>query len=297
MELPTQEVRVRRADEAQELARLLAAEREELGDSVELLRQRGPDAAQLASLSSRLALRGIDVSTPSPSPLPTPWKRWALGGGGAASAVFIWFALRGPQALPEPARGAPALERRSPPPVASLASSPRAARDDTNGNLRAGGATTDARSPSESAAVPSTPAPSRPLEGTVTPPMAHDRQHSDEPSGVEPIDARERGAERAAAPSPGRPELPPSSSGVPTEIELLRDARFALAQSPSRALELTEQHARFHPNGKLVQEREVIALTALVALGRRTAALARGASFERSFPGSAYRKQVSELLR
>jgi hypothetical protein len=77
----------------------------------------------------------------------------------------------------------------------------------------------------------------------------------------------------------------------------LRDARLALRQSPERALGLTEQHARLYPGGKLTQERELIAISALVATGRRTAALARGARFEQAFPSSPYRKQVSALLQ
>jgi hypothetical protein len=77
----------------------------------------------------------------------------------------------------------------------------------------------------------------------------------------------------------------------------LRDARLALRQSPASALAFADQHARLYPRGKLTQERELIAISALVALGRRTAALSRGAAFEQSFPTSPYRKQVGELLR
>lgn len=80
-------------------------------------------------------------------------------------------------------------------------------------------------------------------------------------------------------------------------MELLRDARLVLRQSPSRALELTDEHARLYPQGKMTQERELLAVSALVALGRRTAALSRAASFERQFPTSPYRKQLGDLLR
>ncbi len=83
----------------------------------------------------------------------------------------------------------------------------------------------------------------------------------------------------------------------PSEIELLRDARLGLRQSPARALELTEAHGRLYPQGKMTQERELIAVSALVALGRRTAALSRAASFEQQYPTSPYRKQMRELLR
>jgi hypothetical protein len=46
-----------------------------------------------------------------------------------------------------------------------------------------------------------------------------------------------------------------------------------------------------------VQERELIAISVLVAMGRRTAALSRAARFEQAFPQSPYRKQLAELLR
>ena len=80
-------------------------------------------------------------------------------------------------------------------------------------------------------------------------------------------------------------------------MALLRDARLMLHQSPASALELTDEHARLYPQGQMTQERELIAVSALVALGHRTAALARAASFERQYPTSPYRKQLGELLR
>jgi hypothetical protein len=89
----------------------------------------------------------------------------------------------------------------------------------------------------------------------------------------------------------------PELSGAPSEIELLRDARLALKEAPARALTFVEAHARAYPGGKLTQERELIAISALVALGRHTAALSRGARFQQDFPSSPYRNQVEQLLR
>jgi hypothetical protein len=93
------------------------------------------------------------------------------------------------------------------------------------------------------------------------------------------------------------PDVKTEAPAGPSEIELLRDARLALRQSPERALALAERHAQLYPQGRLTQERELLAISALVSLGRRTAALARGVRFERTFPSSPYRKQVGELLR
>ena len=89
----------------------------------------------------------------------------------------------------------------------------------------------------------------------------------------------------------------PELRDAPSEIELLRDARLALKAAPARALTFVEAHARAYPGGKLTQERELIGISALVALGRRTAALSRGARFQHDFPSSPYRNQVEQLLR
>ena len=64
-------------DEEQELTRLLAQETSPLASSLGALRDLGPDAAELASLASRLALQGLDVSVPPPpAARPNPLKKW-----------------------------------------------------------------------------------------------------------------------------------------------------------------------------------------------------------------------------
>jgi hypothetical protein len=78
---------------------------------------------------------------------------------------------------------------------------------------------------------------------------------------------------------------------------LLRDARLALGGSPGEALALAEQHRVQFPRGAMVQERELIAISALARLGRHSAVLARAAQFERDFPNSPYRKQVTALAQ
>lgn len=124
-------------------------------------------------------------------------------------------------------------------------------------------------------------------------------------SGATPIASvgEAKGATSSAKPgddvhsSANRAPVSAGTVAPASEMELLRDARLVLRQSPSRALELTDEHARLYPQGKMTQERELLAVSALVALGRRTAALSRAASFERQFPTSPYRKQLGDLLR
>lgn len=103
-----------------------------------------------------------------------------------------------------------------------------------------------------------------------------------------------------ARPEPAAEVAPPEApveEPVPDEIVLVDEARTALAGDPARALELTETHRRFHPRGLLVQERETLAIRALVALGRMDAARTRASRFFESFPGSAHRARIEELVR
>jgi hypothetical protein len=95
----------------------------------------------------------------------------------------------------------------------------------------------------------------------LRPPSAAERTQSHTPF---------KDATRAA--SSAQAETPALRAAAPSEIELLRDARLALKQAPARALTLVEAHTRAYPAGKLTQERELIGISALVALGRRTAA-------------------------
>jgi hypothetical protein len=83
----------------------------------------------------------------------------------------------------------------------------------------------------------------------------------------------------------------------PSEVALLRDARLALGGNPAEALALAEQHRVQFARGAMVQERELIAISALARLGRHAAVLARAAQFERDFPNSPYRKQVTALAQ
>jgi hypothetical protein len=89
----------------------------------------------------------------------------------------------------------------------------------------------------------------------------------------------------------------PSGPDVAQEVLLLRRAHEALlAGAPAQALTLTDDHARAFPKGTLVQEREVIAIEALLDLGRREVALQRVERFRARFPGSAHLPRIEQLL-
>ncbi|MDC0676257.1 hypothetical protein [Sorangium atrum] len=106
----------------------------------------------------------------------------------------------------------------------------------------------------------------------------------------------------AAIPSPGAPSgdapasaSPPSAGAAETEVQLLHRAQDALAADAGSSFALTVEHARRFPTGALAQEREIIAIRALLALGRAAEARARAASLLERFPGSAYRGRLESL--
>lgn len=80
------------------------------------------------------------------------------------------------------------------------------------------------------------------------------------------------------------------------ELSLLTSARRALLDQPQRALALTAEHERDYAQGLLAEEREVIAIEALLKLSRRSDAVRRAQRFVVRFPGSAQRVRLEQLL-
>ena len=80
------------------------------------------------------------------------------------------------------------------------------------------------------------------------------------------------------------------------EVRLLERAQDALRASPDDALRLTAEHARRFPNGTLAQEREVIAIDALVRAGHTAEAKARADKFAKTYPQSTHLRRVQLLV-
>jgi hypothetical protein len=72
------------------------------------------------------------------------------------------------------------------------------------------------------------------------------------------------------------------------EFQLIRAARAALPTDPARALSLARTHEKKFPNGVLVQEREVIVISALKKLGQTGEADTRADEFKKAHPNSAH---------
>jgi len=149
--------------------------------------------------------------------------------------------------------------------------------------------------PSASPAPPSAPAIVEPAptvaEPASAPPSIKTVSPSELPTAIEPPtkpapSARENTTASAAA----------SSVTDTEEIALLARAHDALRGSPAQSLELCREHEKKFPSGRFSQEREAVAIEALVHLGRRDEAAKRWSSFQSRFPGSSHRVHLESLF-
>jgi hypothetical protein len=101
-------------------------------------------------------------------------------------------------------------------------------------------------------------------------------------------------------PSPPPPNLPTAAAspnaGPVNELQLLRDAAKTIRENPTEALALCNRAAERFPKGSLAEERETIAIQALVALGRADDAKARAAAFRKRYPQSAFQQRIDQIL-
>jgi hypothetical protein len=100
---------------------------------------------------------------------------------------------------------------------------------------------------------------------------------------------RERARPRSTAPAR-------TVSSPEAELALLDRAQRALERDPATALALSEQHARDYPHGLFAQEREVLAIEALLKLRQRAAAVTRAEDFVKHFADSPHARRVRALL-
>jgi len=111
------------------------------------------------------------------------------------------------------------------------------------------------------------------------------------PSRTPQLRPARRIARRPAAPLAlgiiGRPE---------DELSLLQRSRASLRRDPAAALELAEQHVRDYPAGLFVQERELLAIQALLKQRRDAEAFERAERFVAEQPASAYAVRIREML-
>lgn len=238
----------------------------------------------------RAALEARGAHEPSPSDLARLRERLA--------------GVLPPGTLPPPVGpGAPAPRPPASPPAPIAAA---AGKLGIGLALAVAGAAWLARSGDEPAPPPSAPALIAPASPTEpAPPPAPERSTEEavlgDPPTPPPVSSRDpRTPARAPAVSPTTANAPAPTSadavGAPPEASLLARAHDELLRgAPADALGTATEHARAYPRGMLSQEREVIAIEALVALGRRDEARRRAAAFHRSYPGSSHADRVDRL--
>ena len=82
------------------------------------------------------------------------------------------------------------------------------------------------------------------------------------------------------------------------ETRIVERARTALSHGDARAaLEALREHASQFPRGALVEQREALAVTALVRAGEREAAEERATRFRARYPRSAFTPAIDAALR
>jgi hypothetical protein len=148
--------------------------------------------------------------------------------------------------------------------------------------------------------APETPSVSAPLEA---PQVITSLETPSIPHGVEPPievtnePSRVRRPRVEEAASTVEPTSVASTPEVEIEDEtvLLRRATSSLQAHPGEALTLTERMARV-PHPEWAEERERVAIEALVRLSRRSEAEARFARFSQAYPRSAYATRLRDVL-
>ena len=257
-----------------DVARLLEAEREAPAAPADA------EARVLARLSTALGLPGGSLEggaapPSSPAPPAPPAASAASASAGAATASSTPIVLGVASAVVGAAALAAAV-------FASSSQPPRAPR-----------------APAASA-VPDPVAAPVPLPPVVEAPLEqrHEEQrhegqreeewHFDELAAVPDEPARSSRPARRA---------PVAKDTLSGERALLERARERLSGGDAAAaLELAETHRRRFPRGKLVEEREALAVLALARAGRHDEARARARRFEARFPQSLHRLMLRAAL-
>jgi hypothetical protein len=130
-----------------------------------------------------------------------------------------------------------------------------------------------------------------------------DRPIAVPPKPVPPLDPTP--ADSAPAPNPAPPvgsrrsASPSPSADVLTAERLLVDAaRTKLAtENPGAALDLLREHERRFPRGELSEEREALAVQALVQVGQYDAARARAKQLRNRWPNSVFLPAVETTIQ
>jgi hypothetical protein len=95
---------------------------------------------------------------------------------------------------------------------------------------------------------------------------------------------------------PARATVAASEDPV-AELSLLERAQRVLRSEPAAALALAQEHRARFERGALAQEREMLAIEALLRLERRAQAERRARAFTQRYPQSSHGPRLRDLLR
>jgi hypothetical protein len=141
--------------------------------------------------------------------------------------------------------------------------------------------------------VPSVSVPSAAVPVAVPPPVAP----SPPPAPVVPPPSVGAKVARPPLPPPTpAPQPAPAPVGAEEDADLELLQRAMSSPAPEVKLALAEEHLARFPRSALAQEREVLAIDALVRLGRRDEARTRLDRFARQWPTSAHLVRLEHLL-
>lgn len=307
---------------------------EALSRALRALGRDGSDVARVARVAERLAATGIPSVAPAPGLLSRLFgsKAVLVGlslGFGAASALAYLLIVDRPTppaqraskavvaqaadaqapelaraselaaasaapthdaalvATPEPAPTPPSARPPAEPPLAMQSSRPRPAP----------------RGPVRKRDVESAPDTHQGLRAEVEHSVSRRVERASDSSSIAPVlpSSSPRPHEASSRQAPSRasnvdappPRVPPRV----TEVGLLREARQLAASKPAAALRLLQQHAERFPTGKLVPERELLAIEVLRRLGREREAKLRRQRFEQRYPNSIYLQRLDRRSR
>jgi hypothetical protein len=148
--------------------------------------------------------------------------------------------------------------------------------------------------PPRAEALPAAPAAAL-VEATTAVPADHHAQVSVAPAHARVVRAHRMMPSAAALPAPQSASDAPEDS-LALEVRWLDQARSLLATEPAAALARADGHAQRFPEGALSTERELIAIDALLRLGRERDARVRADAFSARHPSSLYRERLQHLL-
>ena len=295
--------------------RLLESDAGPLAEALRQARAQVPADVRLAQIAENLARQGMPVD---PGAIPAAAKAapaWSFGAKLATSLLGVLVVAALVVGLRAPAKdSAPAPKAFSSPSSAAAAASSITGneRAPSRSGLRSPASPSETSTEQQLAEQPTEAldtTPTAPREGELTPALDGSAAIAERaPSRLEPSSEHTGSGEAVAAAnrSNGSAELAPSrTSATPRsggtaekepEVAILAEARSALSGNPAAALALTERHRSLYPRGSFVQERELIAITALARLGQTAAAQDRAARFRASYPRSAYLKQIDRVV-